>query len=1509
MAYEKGGRASKYGNRFEYNWVICKLLDVIEEKIDAIQYEAIGDDEQGIDLWIFHKNGSREAQQCKGRNGNKEYWDYGSVNSNGIWGKWRFQLERSETISVSLVTPLNFVLLEDIARRARNNDSDAEGFYKYQIMESGPELIQLFENVCKSIQIDLNSITGKRQALDYFSRIYVRQTPDSELKMDILNRMHFLFLGDPQIIYGILLDYVFNEDILGKKINYVMIDSLLKNKNIEYRNLAHDERLWPAIQRLNDEFDQSFKPLSVGLIEREAVDKCFKFLLMGKSGILYGNAGMGKSGCMEGFIRRLKTAQIPYLAIKLDRRVPQDNPDAWANTMGMPVAISQCINAISEGHAVIILDQLDALRWTQAHSGDALMICLQIIKDIQKINKERVNPISLLFVCRTYDLENDSGIKNLFSDKDEWFKVEVGPLKDSELQKIVGAKYDSLSTRTKKLLRIPNNLYIWEKLSKNGAYENIGATYQLVKAWWKEITLNCNKKNLRSDKLEEIRDSIVKFCNEKGRMSVPKIILHMPADYEEFLISSGFIVAEQSSIAFVHQSILDCFLAEEMLSRYMLQEDIKSIIGKKSDQIPARRYQTQIFLQQLAECDLNDFLVAGKTMLLAQDIRYSFKYVFIEVLSQLEMKDDVIVEFVLELLTDPKWKMDVVMSFIRGSDFYVHLLLERGILNSWMQDSEMQSVVIDLFYTIHNSFEFRDKEFVETYILGKADVEKWKLLFPSELSQDTDAFFELRLIVYEKYPKLMDVYLDVEELMNICEKRIIRLLALMLKKNAWEETINSFDAHDAKKVMDVSEYGFVIESLLPLFPNVLDCDVSGEWSGQLSLHNGLERLCVALVKAAAKKCATVDPNQFMEYFQFAFRKGHPLYNEIILEGMCGLGDQYSDFVLDYLSQNNFINAFESTSNNGNRLLLAKKLISRHTKTCSDKAFADFENSVVKYVSPRAKKILEDKIKTNHERRNKHEELSYWTFWGDLQQEIIPSIFQERRSKKTDDVYKVLFRRDERFHSIYDYGYAERIYSTVSAIEGKKISIKSWGGIITNPNIRSELKIKCDAKSGICKEISLYEFISSFRQFVMEHPTEISEYICNNGIMPCEKFGDAYFEGLYMCESLKSIDENLLVQAIRGIGYNYESKRASSIAGIIKKRQPKKQKEYFLRVLWDIIDNYSRQKDEEYTIKLGDDKEGKTIKSIECDAINSVRGGAVLALQPFAAENKDFLNVYKSKLEVLCHEKNLKTQYCMLHVLLAVSRYDNEWALRMILSIFKSDYRLVGFVSSRDILCYCYDNNSDFINELLLFSYHSSDERLNELAGFSMVEFFMTKNSFTNIFDLYLSAGKVIRKAMLESIVRFFGMEEYRDRALVLLEKIILVENDNENEFLWGKLFCNKMVNSEEHSELIRNILSRHSQRYVISHFSEYVLGERKVKEYSDIILEACENILVKQKDKSYFWMVDRDILRLIFSLYDETANSSNPQNVTIANKCLDLWDIMYEKNIGMARRLTEKLLD
>jgi|BioPla2DNA2_1021312.scaffolds.fasta_scaffold04267_4 hypothetical protein len=73
-------------------------------------------------------------------------------------------------------------------------------------------------------------------------------------------------------------------------------------------------------------------------------------------------------------------------------------------------------------------------RWTQAHSRDALLVCRQIICQVEILNFEREHKISIVFVCRTYDLDNDNDIRSLFTNNEKkneairWKKIQINEL-------------------------------------------------------------------------------------------------------------------------------------------------------------------------------------------------------------------------------------------------------------------------------------------------------------------------------------------------------------------------------------------------------------------------------------------------------------------------------------------------------------------------------------------------------------------------------------------------------------------------------------------------------------------------------------------------------------------------------------------------------------------------------------------------------------------------------------------------------------------------------------------------------------------------------------------------------------------------------------------------------------------------------------------------------------------------------------------------------------------------
>ena len=71
--FEIGGRADKRGNKYEINCIIYEMLKVLDETNYSVIIEALGTDEIGTDILEMTFDGLKEHQQCKARNGRKNY--------------------------------------------------------------------------------------------------------------------------------------------------------------------------------------------------------------------------------------------------------------------------------------------------------------------------------------------------------------------------------------------------------------------------------------------------------------------------------------------------------------------------------------------------------------------------------------------------------------------------------------------------------------------------------------------------------------------------------------------------------------------------------------------------------------------------------------------------------------------------------------------------------------------------------------------------------------------------------------------------------------------------------------------------------------------------------------------------------------------------------------------------------------------------------------------------------------------------------------------------------------------------------------------------------------------------------------------------------------------------------------------------------------------------------------------------------------------------------------------
>ena len=165
------------------------------------------------------------------------------------------------------------------------------------------------------------------------------------------------------------------------------------------------------------------------------------------------------------------------------------------------------------------------------------------------------------------------------------------------------------------------------------------------------------------------------------------------------------------------------------------------------------------------------------------------------------------------------------------------------------------------------------------------------------------------------------------------------------------------------------------------------------------------------------------------------------------------------------------------------------------------------------------------------------------------------------------------------------------------------------------------------------------------------------------------------------------------------------------------------------------------------------------------------------------------------------------------------------------------------------------------------------------------------------------------KAILHMAVIYLRFDEYREigKAIILKYK----NSEVDVEMPLGSMFYDNLVDVGRDSEFLREIMkSKVSKRMVYSfvHFLEE--NACSVKDYAEVIIALCENVLsTPLEELATQWGIESDISKLIITLYDETANSDNGLDQDVAEKCLGLWDVMFEKQIGQVRDLSRKLME
>ncbi len=221
--------------------------------------------------------------------------------------------------------------------------------------------------------------------------------------------------------------------------------------------------------------------------------------------------------------------------------------------MDLPINLVDVIHQVYEYQSpIIILDQLDTMRWTSRNYHESYCICREIINTIMRINENRTSaPIRLVLVTRSYDLEYSEYIKNI-TDNELFSRFEVQNLSDDEIHLVIGDEYNQLNKRTKQLLKRFLNLRIWLdiKLKSNNSSRNFQTQSQLLDTWISQIKKSIVEKlDIKDTDIKKVNNMmpsvlVLKLHNEKNNVTtnvavgVKAKIQYVPQDEVIYRISS-----------------------------------------------------------------------------------------------------------------------------------------------------------------------------------------------------------------------------------------------------------------------------------------------------------------------------------------------------------------------------------------------------------------------------------------------------------------------------------------------------------------------------------------------------------------------------------------------------------------------------------------------------------------------------------------------------------------------------------------------------------------------------------------------------------------------------------------------------------------------------------------------------------------------------------------------------------------------------------------------------------
>lgn len=1557
MALEAGGYAEKFGNSYEANWVTYQLLQLLCENILSVSVEPIGDDEEGVDVIIEHHSNKKEFHQCKASNGDNEHWTLSSLYQAKILTKAFFQIQR-DGYEFHIVSPLPCKMLTDLRSSALNTTSNATDFYEYQIKISEPR-IKTFNNLCKYLEFDTANNSDLRKAKFFLQRFVV--TPYSHTNVAINEakyKANTLFSDSPDKLLSFLKTYPVSENRLRGKITLHSLLQDLKIAGFQQRIIPADKRITPILQSVSQAFEESIKPFLISdqVIPRNELDQVVKSMDTHAITLIQAEAGMGKSALMLELHNKLTTSKAISVPIRLDRNKPEDNADAFGKKLGFPYSPALCLSQYAKDtKTVLILDQLDAVRWTGSHSNNALQVCQELVRQVLSLRQDGID-INIILTCRDFDLDDDVALNSWISSlADNVTDIKLTPLNTADVTQLIKPyeEFDALPEEKQTILTTPLWLNIYLTIAeKNNSAPQFTNKLELVKDFWDNRIEQVIDYGVSRQEANDLINEIVVLATSRSTLSIPENLIAISSPNTlKALLSSGILTKQLDQISFRHQALFDYQVGIRLYKAAISSPNqLIPELGDRAQQTLTKREHLKYSLNMLLQSNQRLFCSNVLQLLKSEAVRFHLKYLVFNSIKELETLKAPAREMIIEIASNSELQSHFIAHSCNKNHHIIKCLSDAELITSWLR-SEDTALIGNTLFLLRSISETAPHIVLKELKPFIGESEEWNTRVYSGLSwdveNDSDEMFETRkhLIslgcnagfiqwkgLAKKTPHRA---LDLFEMLLQHYKEV--LCATKYSRYQKIDKLTHRDTWSNTELDELSSISLAIphEAVSRLL-SILNC-----FAEEAQSENNEEYF--SYIWFSADKFHSHDPEQFITLGVFSIienaalqlRESHQdildllapyllsqktIINNLISILFLQLPINCADRVIRWQLDNARLRFTCGNTNVEPEWILPGKLIEKFSPHCSSNLFQLLENQIYGFGLLRD---LEDaKWKLDGWKRN-----IYYSYWGEAQHFLLPMLSPNRISQKSKQLIEVLKRKfagysESRFCS-NDSGRGGWVTSPLP--QGNTLTDNAWRKLILTPREKMNKKTWSQVRNDVITESSIQQFSSSLESTVRNQPLRFAKLALTLPSDIEKQYRDAFYRGLSQTKN-DNIHKNYIAKweicppeiTEEVINHFKNNDSESSLLRLFESRicEPGWSKEA-KTLLVDLAFNAVDPKPD--TLNLVDINKDETpgnadISSLRNNALNCNRGVAYRAISRLLWDDLTSVNNPRGIIQAAIDDPHPAVNIASLSLLLPMLNHDNKFSHQNFILLCNKDLRM-----TRGREAYHFFNNGftgdhreDYVQLVMKMLQSPIDEIRKEAAKQIFARWFFY-DLFQDEIDSVINGDKICRKAVANVVTSFLKSDLYHEHLHKLPAIYEQLVNDEEKEVLnliGGCVRDENFWNKEISNELFNTLVS--SKAILLNLYSLFdTIADQPTSllEYKEQLLLLVENITTRDRAEiaagaGDMYIQDTSLIKVLQRLYDEATEDEDTGAINI---CLDIWDKLLHSNLYSAINASKKL--